>query len=161
MRKHLLRGAFLIINLEANLRITHHQISLRAREIFLSVGYKSPSMPQESALKDRGVCERLFIFLYKIIFCSHLPRMQLRHSQGVLAFAVISDEHMLSRSILIPFNCIARLSPLAVAAGRRALRAIGRRKCSSCRCNRISSLPPRSLFILTICKLCINILPYS
>ena len=54
-----------------------------------------------------------------------------------------------------------RLNPLDVAAGRRALRAIGRRKCSFCRCNRISSFPPRSLFILIICKACVNILLYS
>ena len=44
-------------------------------------------------LKDRIVCKGFFVFLYKVIFHSNLPRMQLRHSQGVFAFSVIGDEH--------------------------------------------------------------------
>ena len=44
-------------------------------------------------LKDRIVCKRFFVFLYKVIFCSNLPRMQFRHSQGVFAFSVIGNEH--------------------------------------------------------------------
>lgn len=44
-------------------------------------------------LKDRIVCKGFFVFLYKVIFRSNLPRMQLRHSQGIFAFSVISNEH--------------------------------------------------------------------
>lgn len=46
-------------------------------------------------LKDRIVCKGFFVFLYKVIFRSNLPRMQLRHSQGIFAFSVISNEHII------------------------------------------------------------------
>lgn len=42
--------------------------------------HKPKSIPRVLFLKDRIVCKGFFVFLYKVIFRSNLPRMQLRHS---------------------------------------------------------------------------------